>query len=167
MNFFPCARQQEVATALHERRWPQACTSELRTHVENCPQCNEFVRVAQTLRQARHDAMPMARLAPPGILWWRAQLRRRNAEVERVEKPLVLVEALALVATLLVTAALAVAQRGNLLRWLADVSYPSVFRLDGLWTIEGGTIFWALLIGSGVMIGVLSGFAVYLVARSE
>ena len=80
MNLFPCARRREIAAVLHERRWPEACNPELRTHIEGCPQCGEFVRVAQVLREARQDAMRVARLMPLGVLWWKAQLRRGAAQ---------------------------------------------------------------------------------------
>jgi hypothetical protein len=167
VNLFPCARHREVAAVLHQRRWPEACNPELRTHVEGCPQCGELVRVVQVLQEARRDAMREARLTPPGVLWWKAQLRRRHAEVRRVERPLVLVETLALLTALLVTVALAVARRGDLLSWFSNVSGSSVFHIDALWSIASGTSFWSLLIGSGVFLSILGGFAVYLAARTE
>jgi hypothetical protein len=169
VNFYSCSHQQETAAALRQRRWPEACTQELRTHVEACLRCKELVLVTHTLQHARQEAMPMAQLVPPGLLWWRAQLRLQNALAERVAKPVGLVEKLALAITLLLAGGWAIGQRAEMadwLHWFAEPPYGSVLRLDVLWSAGDG-ITWALLVTSATMLCVLGGLAVYLFASSK
>jgi hypothetical protein len=170
MNFHSCSHQQEVAAALRERRWPEASTSELRKHVEACAGCKDLVLVTQTLQQARQETMRMARPIPAGLLWWRAQLRRREIAVERAAKPITLVETLALAGTLLMAAVLAIGQRAELADWLRglrDLSYSGALPLDALWPASSGGTLWTLLVGSAAFFGVLGGVAAYLIVRSE
>ena len=54
----------------------------------------------------------------PGAIWWRAQLRRRNAAVERVSKSIVGAYVFALSFTLVAACALAITQARHGLRWL-------------------------------------------------
>jgi hypothetical protein len=82
-----CAREKEVAEFLHRGHWPQACTPELRDHVAACRQCSDLVLVTQTFQSARASTTP-PRLESPGALWWRAQLRRRNSALERINRPI-------------------------------------------------------------------------------
>src|SRR5580704_9560552 len=82
-----CAYEQEVAALLDRGHWPEACSEELRAHVSGCRSCRELVFVKQAFRSERIRAAGEARLEAPGVIWWRAQLRRRNSALERIEKP--------------------------------------------------------------------------------
>lgn len=88
MTAFGCAREKEVATLLELGQWPQASPAELRAHAAECRACAERVLLTESLRAARAAAMAEPQLVSPGALWWRAQLRRRNAAMERISKPL-------------------------------------------------------------------------------
>jgi len=88
MTLRPCSREKEVAELLERGGWPQACAPDLRAHVSGCRSCGDLVLVTETFQRARAGAAGAARLASPEAIWWRAQLRRRNAAVERVGKPI-------------------------------------------------------------------------------
>jgi hypothetical protein len=98
--------------------WPQACPPELREHLAVCPSCAELVLVAQAFQHSRAHAAAQARLPAPGAIWWRAQLRRRNAAVERVGKPIFGAYVFALAVTLMAAAAVAISQLRHGLQWL-------------------------------------------------
>ncbi len=102
MTFGCCNREREIADLLHRGHWPQACTAELRAHVDACRACSDLVLVTQTFQQARVHTAAMPRLESSGVLWWRAQLRRRNAAVERIGKPILGAQIFAIMIALIV-----------------------------------------------------------------
>ncbi len=101
MTLRPCARQLEVQTLLANGHWPHACPAELRAHLAGCRSCSELALVAHAFQQARSTTAAQALLPAPGAIWWRAQLRRRHAAVERVGKPMLGAYLFALAVTLL------------------------------------------------------------------
>ena len=88
MRLGSCAREKEVAELLACGHWPDACGEELRTHVAACRSCRDLILLKQAFRADRQVAVGAARLESPGVLWWRAQLRRRNAAIERISRPI-------------------------------------------------------------------------------
>ena len=72
-----CVREKEVSELLRQGHWPHACTAELHAHVDGCRACRDLVLVAASFQKARAQAAGAAPLQSPGLLWWRAQLRRR------------------------------------------------------------------------------------------
>ena len=130
MSPFTCTREREVTELLHQGYWPEACPAELRTHVETCRSCSDLVLVTQALQTSRRQALDIPRLESPGALWWRAQLRRRNAAIETVARPILGAQIFALI-LLIVVAAGALVWKGNLLRaWLLDL--PRAMHLAAL-----------------------------------
>jgi hypothetical protein len=113
-----CPREAEVKALVERGQWPQACAPELRAHVSNCRQCSELSLVSVAFQRARNQAMGAAKLGSPGLLWWRAQLRRRNAAVERISRPILSAQIFALVVNLVVASAVAVWQAKHGLAWL-------------------------------------------------
>ncbi len=87
MTRLTCAREREVAEMVRLGHWPQACTDELRAHVARCRRCEDLVLMMQTFQAAKARTLP-PRLESAGALWWRAQLRRRNAAIERINRPI-------------------------------------------------------------------------------
>ena len=83
-----CAFEKEVMQLLLRGGWPAACPDELRAHVAACRSCADMVLVTASFQREREAAVSAARIGTPGALWWRAQLRRRNAAVERIAKPI-------------------------------------------------------------------------------
>ncbi len=168
MSFGACTRERELAEMLDRGHWPDACTAELRAHVAQCRSCRDLVLVKQAFRADRAAAASVARLEAPGVLWWRAQLRRRNAAIERIGRPILGAQIFAL-AISLIAAVLYLAwqaRRGfDWLAWLQQIPRALHFESllpqalqDSPWEI------WVVL--SAAMLLLTSGVIVYL-ASSE
>lgn len=167
-----CSQEKEIAVALREGRWPDAADPALRAHVVACPRCSDLVLVAQTLRQARNEMARLAILPAPGVLWWRAQVRRRRGAVERMTKPIAVVEKLAVAVIVLVLLCLAAWQWNPISHWVlqfASVARPNTFLLDALWTPFSDTGGWilALMIAGMGTLALFGGLAVYLLVENE
>ena len=87
MRFTQCARTSEVKNLLALGHWPHACPLELRAHLLECRACADLVLLTETFSQSRNAAMSNAKLVTPEALWWRAQMHRRFAAVERARRP--------------------------------------------------------------------------------
>ena len=83
-----CARSEEIQKTLTAGRWPLAATAELREHVSGCRSCAELVRVSVAFQQDRTAMVAAKHLDSPSLLWWRAQLRRRQSAMEKVSRPM-------------------------------------------------------------------------------
>lgn len=118
MNLRSCPREGEVKILVERGQWPQACAPELCSHVKSCRSCSELVLVTTAFQRARNQAVGAAKLGSPGLLWWRAQLRRRNAAVERISRPILGAQIFALAVNLLLAATVAVWQARHGLAWL-------------------------------------------------
>ena len=160
-----CPEEPEVATAVLSGRWPLACEPALHLHVNKCDRCAGVVLVAEALRRDRAEALQAARLAPPGLLWWRAQLLRRQRALQEVAKPISLVGGLALSAASITAIILIVAQRSQLADWLSLL--PDSLPPDAFWTPAAGGLSAVLLIVSTGTLGLLGCFALYLALRRE
>ncbi|HEY6251424.1 MAG TPA: hypothetical protein VI685_15810 [Candidatus Angelobacter sp.] len=152
-----CSQHDSVAAALRTGQWPDGCDPSLRAHVETCDSCSDLVLVAQTLRQAHATATQAARIAAPGILWWRAQLRRRQAAIQSMTRPVAVAEKVAVLTLVLAVVALVAWQHSQLMGWFANVWGP----LSSIAQIPG-----ALVIGLGTLL-LFGGFAVYLFNAKE
>jgi hypothetical protein len=118
----PCPRNAEVQSIVRRGHWPQACDPELRRHVETCRTCAEQLLVQHAFHAARAQAMHAAsgycpNLLHPNLLWWRAQLRRRNEALERVSRPITTAQVFALCISILAAAALLRSQIGKAFNW--------------------------------------------------
>ena len=130
MSPFTCTREREVTELLHQGYWPGACPAELRTHVETCRSCSDLVLVTQALQASRRQTLDLPRLESSGALWWRAQLRRRNAAIETVARPILGAQIFALM-LLIVVAVGGLVWKGSLVTtWLEDL--PRALHLDAL-----------------------------------
>ena len=166
MNPFSCAREREISGLLHKGHWPQACSGDLREHVASCRTCADLVLVTQTLQGSRRQTAELPRLEPPGAIWWRAQLRRRNAAIERVSRPILGAQIFALAMTLVILAAIAIWQVGNWSVWFADL--PSILHLDALIpsSMPESSILW-IIVPVFATIALLSGIVVYLASEKQ
>ena len=117
MTLRPCPRQSEIQELLASGHWPHACPADLRAHQAECRSCADLLLVTQAFQQSRAAAAGEVRLPAPGAIWWRAQLRRRSAAVERVGKPILGAYVFALSIALVVAAAMAISQARHGLRW--------------------------------------------------
>lgn len=82
-----CTRRDELIAVVRAGQWPQGCAPELREHVAACARCAEEARILSAFATAHDSAMQLAPLQSPGLLWWKAQLRRRHDAMERLERP--------------------------------------------------------------------------------
>ena len=83
-----CAHSEEIQKKLTQGRWPLDTSAELREHVSGCRSCAELVRVSVAFQQDRAAMVAVKRLDLPSLLWWRAQLRRRQVAMEKVSRPM-------------------------------------------------------------------------------
>jgi hypothetical protein len=150
---------------LSHGQWPQASSDELRAHVAGCRACRELIVVREAFGRERMKAAGEARLESPGVLWWRAQLRRRNAAIERIGRPLVGAQIFAW-AVCLAAAVLYLlwqARRGfDWLAWLGEL--PRALHLGALlpgWRVDSPWGIW-LGVSTAVMAALMGGVILYL-----
>jgi hypothetical protein len=165
-----CAREQEVMALLDRGHWPEACTEELRAHVAGCRACRELVLVKQAFASERIKAAAEAGLESPGVLWWRAQLRRRNAALERIEKPFLGAQIFAMAVCIVAATVYVVslARRGfDWLAWLGEV--PRAFHFGSLLSDSAGKSPWEiwLVVSVGALVAVMGGLIVYVASEKR
>ena len=167
MSPFTCTREREVTELLRQGFWPEACPAELRAHVETCRFCSDLVLVTEALQASRRQTLDPPHLESPGALWWRAQLRRRNAAIETVGRPILGAQIFALM-LMIVVAAGALLWKGDLVRtWLEDL--PVALHLDALLpssSSQSGGMGWIVL-PVLVMVALLSGVVAYLATEKQ
>jgi hypothetical protein len=167
MSPFTCTREREVTELLHQGFWPEACPAELRTHVETCRSCSDLVLVTQALQTSRRQTVDIPRLESPGALWWRAQLRRRNAAIAMVGRPILGAQIFALM-LLIVVGAGGLVWKGSLVTtWLEDL--PRALHFDALvpsTLSQSGGLGWIVL-PALAMAALLSGVVVYLATEKQ
>jgi hypothetical protein len=163
----PCPRELEAQAVLRRGHWPDACDPELRQHVATCDRCSSQLLVLQIFQTARTESMQAAPIGHPGLLWWRAQLRRRNEALQRVSKPAITAQLFALCISILA----AVTLLGSLIRkgvdwssWLPEQSVLS--RSDALSMLSSGKAQWGLMLplAGFATVVVLAAVVVYLAA---
>lgn len=166
MTFRACSFEREVAQALKNGHWPEGCGAELRAHVDACGNCSDLVLVTQTFQKARSESERTAPSGSPSLLWWRAQLRRRNAATERVVLPITMAQTFAWSVLGLVGVVFVASQYHHGLQWASwwaeFVSQGAIhFARIG---IGSGALNWnVLLLFSGLgVLALLSGLVVYL-----
>ena len=163
MTLRTCSYETELAQALKAGHWPDGCTPDLRTHVALCRNCGELVLVTEAFQRARSESGSVpADLA--GVLWWRAQLRRRNAANQRASRPISIAQSFALFINLAVAIVFAIWQYHHGLRWASWWSELEVSRVLHLFDIGSGFAGDVLLICGVGMLALLSGLVVYLVS---
>ena len=160
-----CPHEAEVQAILRQGHWPEACDPEFRKHVQTCRTCSEQLLVLHAFHTARAQTMQAARVDHPNLLWWRAQLRRRNEALQRVGRPITTAQIFALCISILAAAALLRSQLGkgfNWSSWLPQSSSASHF--DALSFFTSVSADWGLLLlltGLGTVL-LLSAVVVYL-----
>jgi hypothetical protein len=165
MMFRACPYEKEVTQALKSGHWPEGCAPELRAHVEECVDCSDLVLLTQAFQHARAESIHEAPSGSPNLLWWRAQLRRRNAATEQMNRPIAIAQSFALVLNVLVAAIFVISQYNHGLRWAAWGIAPA--RLAHLFF--PGSVDWnfPLLIPCVGLLILLSGVVVYVVSEKQ
>jgi hypothetical protein len=167
-----CPREKEVKELVERGGWPRACAPELRAHVGSCRSCSDLVLVAEAFQRARAEAAGAAKVGSADALWWRAQLRRRNAAVERIGRPLVGAQIFALAANLLLAVGLVVSQARhglNWLSWLEELPQSGSLHLETLLPTALFDSGWSLLVLVPALatLALLGGVVVYLAAEKQ
>lgn len=159
-----CPREREVAELVKRGQSPEAASPELAAHLRNCRACADLALVADTFQWARANAAGPRNVVAPGLLWWRAQLRRREAAMERIGKPILGAQIFALVVNLAVAAGFVAWEATHGVNWL---SWFGATRQDG----AVGSMVSSALSGWGLVavavpalaaLAMLAGAAVYL-----
>lgn len=153
MKLHSCSYEKELSSALHSGTWPHGCGEELQAHVAVCARCSDVVLVTQGLRQARAESMLTAPLPAPGLLWWKAQLRRRNAALERMNESMATTGRIALACTLIAAIALGILNAPDVSGWVQWFSAPPLIASIA-----------PVIAGLAALVG---GLAVYLLAYKE
>lgn len=136
MSFRSCGREKELSEVLRDGHWPHACDPGLREHVRSCRRCGDYLLLTRTFQSARTEALARTQLDHPSLLWWRAQLRRRNQALEQLARPTHWVGSASLLGALLVAVGFSIRQRRDLagwLGWMTALPSSSSFHLDTLW----------------------------------
>ena len=93
MTIRECPREQEVMESVSCGRWPDHVPADLRQHVTQCSLCAGVVEVALALHED-HEALSLnARVPPPGLVWWRAEIRARQEAMRSASRPITLFQA--------------------------------------------------------------------------
>jgi hypothetical protein len=169
MTFRACSYEKEITQALKDGHWPQGCGPELRAHVEACGNCSDLVLVTQTFQGARSESERAAPCGSPSLLWWRAQLRRRNAATERVSRPITIAQTFAWFVVVLMGVVFVASQYRHGLRWASWWSEFVPARGLHVLPLGSGPVGWNLLLlisGFGVLV-LLSGLVVYLASEKS
>jgi hypothetical protein len=172
MILSPCSHENEVAELLRRGQWPAACSPELRAHVSACRSCGDQVLVTEAFLRSRAETSGAAPITTPSALWWRAQLRRRNAAVERIGKPILGAQIFALAINLLIVVAfLAYQARHGMgwLSWLEQLPEAYSLHLDNLSQSALLNPGWDLmvLIPALATLALLGGVVVYLASEKQ
>lgn len=167
MSPFTCAREREVTELVHRGYWPDACPAELRAHVEACRVCSDLVVVAQAFQDAHKQTFQVPQMESAGALWWRAQLRRRNAAIEKVARPIWGAQIFALLISVVVAGAVLAWQGNTMKAWLEDL--PRALHLDALVpaTLSQSNELGWILIPVLATVALLSGVVVYLATEKQ
>ena len=95
--------------------------------------CADLVLAAGAFQRAREETVAAAKPGSPGAIWWRAQLRRRRAAVERIEKPLVSAQIFALVFNLLAALGFVGFEARHGIAWLNWLQHSAASNIESLW----------------------------------
>jgi hypothetical protein len=171
MTLRGCSREKEVNELVTRGQWPQAASADVREHVQGCRVCADLVLVASAFQSARAETLAAAqagqvKLGSAGALWWRAQLRRRRAAVERIERPLVSAQIFALAVSLLAALGLVgfEARHGVAwLDWLEGLPQAATVQMADF-SSSGWT--WMLL-AAGATLALVAGLVVYLAGDKQ
>lgn len=165
MTFRTCSLEQEVLRALKDGHWPDGCAPELRDHVSGCASCRDLVLVTDIFQQAKSESASEIPAGAAGLLWWRAQLRRRNAVAEKVSRPITVAQTFAWLVVLLVSGSFVASQYNHGLRWSAW--NPASWHIQHILSVGLTSFDWnlALLIPSIGGLLILSGLVLYLASE--
>lgn len=165
-----CPREQEVKELVGRGQWSLAAATrpELAAHVRECRACADLALVTETFQRALENAAGPRNSSAPGLLWWRAQLRQREAAMMRIAKPILAAQIFA-IAVMLAAGALFVASQmthgTSWLDWLAMTGESGAVESMVAAAFSG----WGLMVTVPALaaLALLGGAAVYLAAEER
>jgi hypothetical protein len=172
-----CPYEKEVRELMARGQWPPAwfaaCPPELLAHVSDCRSCGDLVLISKAFQQARVETLAAARPVSPAVLLWRAQLRRRNAAVERVSLPFLSAQIFACAVALIAAVGFAGFESRSGVQWLTlsywhdwfvQLPQAAAAQWDSLSFASqaGSGLTWIVLIPAVATLVLLGGVAVYL-----
>jgi len=125
MTLRPCPRESELKALLNAGQWPQAAPAELRSHAAACRSCSDLALLTNAFRAERAAVSAAAQLPPSGMIWWRAQLRRRNEALERIGRPIFGAQLFALVTICVTIIGFLFFVRRDIGAWMTSFSEPN------------------------------------------
>ena len=162
-----CPRERDLRALLargHAAQMPELADADLRAHAAACRSCSDLLLVAEAFRNARAASTASAQLVPPGVLWWRAQLRRRQAAIQQVTRRLLGAQIFALVLTLLVGVgflAFAAWSGDTSLAWLRQLPQSAALHWDSFSAPFVADPAWGwMILGPALLL--LTGVAIYM-----
>lgn len=163
-----CPRENEVKELVERGQWPAAISPELAAHVRECRACADLALVTGVFQRARANAAGPRNAIAPGLLWWQAQLRRREAAMERIARPILGAQIFALALNLAVALGFVAWEATHGIEWLNW--FGAQGQAGGF-----GALVTAAFSGWGLMVTVpalatlalLGGAAVYLAAERQ
>ena len=157
-----CAKTAEVRELLRLGHWPQAAGAELAEHVSACRRCSEMVLVTQAFGDSKLRSMEEARVEPPALVWWRAQLRRRREAMQRVERPM-RAQMLVVLAVVCVGLGLAFQLSGGVAAWRGWIhAGAETVARAGVASMGLG-----LVVASALALAMMAGLVVYLTVERK
>jgi hypothetical protein len=91
MRLSNCPLEAEALKAVRTEMWEDALTA----HVAGCAACKEIVRASHWMQALANGSQKAHSLPDPSLLWWRARLSAKQAQVERAQEMLEWVEIVA------------------------------------------------------------------------
>jgi len=156
-----CPREKEVGELVERGQWPQAASAEISEHVQSCRACADLVLVATAFQSARAETVAVAKVGSAGALWWRAQLRRRRAAVERIEKPFISAQIFALAVSMLAALGFAGFEARHGVAWLDWLEGIPQAATTQMADFSSSGWMW-LLLAAGATLALVAGLMVYL-----
>jgi hypothetical protein len=156
MNNSECTREAEAMQIVHSGCWPDRCPEGLRSHITECSICADAVEIALAFRDDLEAALPDVHVPPPGLVWWRAELRARQEAMRKVSQPMTLVQAFGGACAVGVAVA------------LLSRAWPSVKEAIAL--IDPSTFsypLWTMMIAAAIVLLIVAPLAMYLVLSDE
>ena len=174
MRRLECPHESDVLSAVYTNRWPRQVGEELREHVFECRICQDVIAVSAAFEAETDLARATARVPDASIVWWRAQLRARQAAEKEALRPITVALAVGLAAFVGVLGAVFGATADwfqDALGWmrqtLTSTALPSIPTLptlpDGLRAFLSSS---ALVLGGLVLFFVIASLAVYVAVRA-
>jgi hypothetical protein len=126
-----CPFESDLWNAIASGEWPERAETSLRAHVVHCAICRDVELVAGNLyREAR---AVRTEAAPPSsaIVWWRAQMRARQEAATAADRPITIVQSIAIACA----AGLVLGLLGSVAAWVRG----SAGWFDG-WTVSASSM---------------------------